>query len=99
MKGIKVGVKKGGQKVNIVGVMSKILWVNILLTYYIKNNFKNKSFLMENKNYYLKVDETENLCLGIIFYSCYFFKETFQNLNDSSAVADTNSSPVWESFK
>ena len=25
MKGIKVGVKKGGQKVNIVGVMSKIL--------------------------------------------------------------------------
>ena len=25
MKGIKVGVKKGGQKVNITGVMSKIL--------------------------------------------------------------------------
>ena len=27
MKGIKVGVKKGGQKVNIAGVISKILWI------------------------------------------------------------------------
>lgn len=27
MKGIKVGVKKGGKKVSIVGVMNKLLWI------------------------------------------------------------------------